>query len=233
MNPLQITYRFEFEDSPPKSFTLNFDPKSMEYLPEEQGIHPDWTQLEYHQCTHCPLTAAQTKHCPVARNMAIVSSHFGQDKSFRECDVIVETRERNYSKKTSLQDGLFGILGLIMSTSGCPHMGFLKPMARFHLPFSSLNETLVRTLSLHLLIQYFAHKKGAAPDRNFELLDEQYKQVNRVNEGIAARIRGAKGDAGKNALVILDGFASMLSMERSTDFAEIESLLNFDEAKQT
>lgn len=74
------------------------------------------------------------------------------------------TEDRAYLKVASLQEGLQGIFGLIMATSGCPHMDFLKPMARFHMPFSSSIETMVRTTSLYLLKQYFNLKDGKPAD---------------------------------------------------------------------
>ncbi len=160
--------------------------------------------------------------------MAEVSSHFAHEKSYKETTVGVVTEDRTYIKQTSLQDGLFGIMGLIMATSGCPHMAFLKPMARFHLPFSNTNETIVRSLSIYLLTQYFSFTKGKVPDLKLDRLEEFYGQVNLVNQGIISRIRTmAKGDAGQNAIVILDGFASMLALEKSSNFSEIEALITF------
>ena len=70
---------------------------------------------------------------------------FKDTTSFKKTAVYVETKDRAYVKKCSVQEGLFPIFGLIMATSGCPHMEFLKPLARFHLPFSNVEETFSST----------------------------------------------------------------------------------------
>ena len=39
-----------------------------------------------------------------------------------------------------------------MALSGCPVLEQLKPMARFHLPFASVEETIYRAASMYLAI---------------------------------------------------------------------------------
>ncbi len=228
MNPIVISYIFSSNGDAEKKFELKFNPETMEYLPEEKSNHPDWTRLEHCQCKNCPLAKEQVEFCPIAKNIADVASHFSEDKSHKECLIKVITAERTYIKEAKLQTGLFSILGLLMPTSGCPRMSFLKPMARFHMPFSSANETLVRSLSMHLLTQFCLYKKGEKADYNLDLLEENYKQVNVINQGMISRIRSmAKGDASQNAIVILDGFASFLELEKTSQFSELENLIIF------
>jgi hypothetical protein len=71
-------------------------------------------------------------YCPVARNLARVADHFKDEKSFRKATVFVKSPERFYGKQTDLQTGLQSLFGLIMSTSACPHMEFLRRLAKFH-----------------------------------------------------------------------------------------------------
>ena len=52
----------------------------------------------------------------------------------------------------------------------------------FHLPFSSDEETIVRTTSMYLLKQFFEHKRGKIPDFNLEKLWEQYKKIDRLTK---------------------------------------------------
>jgi len=101
-----------------------------------------------------------------------------------------------------------------MATSGCPHMDFLKPMARYHLPFSTAEETIVRTSSLYLLTQYFKEGSGGEPDYKLAGLENLYEQVSKVNLGIIERIRSrsASGDTNANSIVILNSFAQILSL---------------------
>ena len=55
---------------------------------------------------------------------------------------------------------VFSLIGIYMVTSGCPIMDKLRPMARFHLPFASTEETIYRAISTYLLGQYFLEQKG-------------------------------------------------------------------------
>jgi hypothetical protein len=105
-------------------------------------------------------------------------------------------------------------------------MKFLKPMAYFHLSFSSVEETVVRAISLYLLKQYFIWKSGGEPDWNLKKLEQHYQNVRQVNQGILRRIRSLskKGDADLNALVILDDFALNLDLEISMGLEEYKLL---------
>jgi len=105
-------------------------------------------------------------------------------------------------------------------------MNFLKPMARFHLPFSTSEETVFRSTSIHLLRQYFAYKKGEELDLDLQKLNDHYKKVQNVNQGILQRMSTVykKGDANQNALVILDAFAKVLTMDIEDQLQSMEYL---------
>ena len=164
----------------------------------------------------------------MARNIAEVVEAFKDTCSTMSVGVEVVTRARTYIKDTTLHLGLFGMMGLIMATSGCPHMDFLRPLARFHLPFATSLETTMRSLSMFLLREYVEMKKqGEQRSIDLKKLDEHYADVKKVNAGIIRRIRAiSRGDADVNALVSLDGFASLLSNEIANDMHEIASLFD-------
>ena len=120
-------------------------------------------------------------------------------------------------------EGLSAIFGVIMATSDCSIMNFLKPMARFHLPFSSVEETTVRTTSIYLLGQYFRHKDQSDIKMDFKTLENHYAQVRLVNEGIIKRISSvSKQDADKNAIVTLHSLSLFLSMEIDYSLSSLE-----------
>lgn len=226
MSEINITYRFELNDKNSQSYILKFDEATMRMISDTDEISDDWTQLNYKKCDHCPLNSETNVQCPIAKNIKNVASHFAADKSFKEATIYVHTKERIYVKKASLQEGLQGIFGLIMATSGCPHMDFLRPMARFHLPFSNYVETMVRSISIYLMRQYFLLKEGKLSTLDLKNLEESYAMVAKVNKGIVERIRSvSQGDADRNALVILDGFAQILTMEIKGDMAEVKKAI--------
>lgn len=227
MSQATIKYIFDYGDANQKEFVLNFDSKSMSYILPENALKTEWTNLENHQCANCPLIKEETPHCPVALGLYHVNSVFADEKSFRLSPVMVETAQRSYYKKVSLQEGLFSIFGLIISTSGCQHFNFLKPMARLHLPFSTEEETVIRSLSMNLIKKYFYsidnHQEIIHTMDDFNL---SYEQVKIANEGIIKRIRNmSPGDANKNAIVCLDNFATLLSMDLQENFSEVRSFL--------
>jgi hypothetical protein len=76
-------------------------------------------------------------------------------------------------------------MGLIMATSGCPSLSYLKPMARFHLPLATAEETVYIATSMYLLAQYFLQKEGHKADLNLEGLLEIYHNIELINQAIA------------------------------------------------
>jgi len=161
VNPIKIVYDFSFPDGGSKTYTVELDRATLSYRPSASEQPPAWARLENNQCGHCPLEPAEHPYCPVATNLATLVEFFKDKASVAEATVTVTTEERTYVKRLPLQRGIFGIF--VMATSSCPYMDFLKPMARFHLPFSSVEETIVRSVSLYLLKQYFVAKRGGHP----------------------------------------------------------------------
>jgi hypothetical protein len=224
MDTFKIIYEFYFPDETRKTYVVELDKKTITQLSLPNAL-PDWTKLENKKCSHCPLNEKDSPHCPVAASLSDIVEAFKDKISFSEVAVKVTTAERTYAKKVPLQDGIFGIFGLVMATSGCPHMDFLKPMARFHMPFSTAEETIVRSVSTYLLRQYFVKKRGGNPDFDLKNLEKLYNNIQTVNMGILARIRAiAKGDADVNAVTILHSFAQLLNMAISKDLSKIEGL---------
>ena len=225
MKDQQIEYRFVFEDGSKFSYTLVLDGKTLSLKSEASSEPALWTKLENHKCSVCPLSSDTHPHCPIAKNLHKVGEDFKNYMSIDQVRVIVKTEERTYFKRVDMQEGLFSIFGIIMSTSGCPIMGFLKPMARFHLPFASVEETIIRSTSFHLLRQYFAKQRGESVAVDFEGLNEKYELVFGVNEGMSNRLKSiAEGDADRNAVVILSTFGQLIQMNLKDNLGDLAYL---------
>ncbi len=216
-SPFRFKYHFEFPDGGTKDYLIALDPRSLSFLREESGREPaEWTRLEFEQCHCCPLTAESHPWCPIALNIMELVYNFMDLFSYHDCRVTCETAERSYSKKTSVMEGLSAIFGVVMATSDCPIMEFLKPMARFHLPFATIEETTMRTASMYLLAQYFSHKDRPGMKFDFKILEKHYARVQEVNEGLLRRINSVKSeDADKNAIITLHSLSQFLSMDRN------------------
>jgi hypothetical protein len=224
--PYQFRYIFRFQDNQFKEYRLRLDPVTLGLIREASDQEPaDWTLLEYEQCACCPLKTDAYPRCPIAVNIMELVQAFKDVFSYHDCNVICETAERTYSKETSVMEGLSAIFGVIMATSNCPMMEFLKPMARFHLPFSTIEETTVRTASMYLLAQYFRYKNKPGMSFDFSILEKHYARVQQVNEGLLNRINSVGSeDADKNAIITLHSLSQFLSMEIDYSLGGLESI---------
>ena len=116
-------------------------------------------------------------------------------------------------------------MGLIMATSGCPHTSFFKPMARFHLPLASADETIYRATSMYLLAQYFLRKQGQETDLELEGLAKIYHNIQLINKALAERLRAITDkDSAINALILLDIFAQTLPYAIEDSLEEVRYL---------
>jgi hypothetical protein len=131
--------------------------------------------------------------------------------SYDKVKVSVETEERHVVATLAAQQALASLMGLIMASSGCPNTAVFRPMARFHLPFSSESETAYRVASMYLLAQHYAAREGGSADLALNNLERVYRGIHSVNRGMATRLRAAsRQDAIVNAVVLLDVFSSLV-----------------------
>ncbi len=211
----RIRYEFAFDEGEKREFDIFLDSASMTVVNENTDYLPDWAKMENFKCDSCELNE---EYCPLAANIAEVVEKFSKISSTEEVKVVVKTPERVFENRVPSQKGVSSLLGIYIAGSRCPVMKKLKPMLRYHLPFATVEETIFRATSTYLLGQYFIYKNGGKPDWNMDGLKEIYKEIEKVNENMALRLREVmKRDASVNALVILDVFAKFvpISLESS------------------
>lgn len=185
------------------------------------------TQLDYYKCDNCPLSSSEFPKCPAAVRMVNLIEGFSDHVSHENVIVEVESKNRTVKKQAPAQQALQSIMGVVMATSGCPHLAFLAPMALYHLPFSDDEETMVRVLGFYFVEQFLRNPKG---DLQIHDLMERYKSVEKVNACFINRIKELETrDAGRNALVILDTFIKLFSMEFSLNMKTLKELFFTDE----
>lgn len=206
-------YHFSFKDGKEQSFEINLDDNTLLQIPKGDKELPEWTLLENFACSHCPLDTEFHLYCPIAQNLSDVIPTFSEMASYEEALITVECEERTYQKKTSVQIGVSGLIGLLMPTSGCPLTAKLKHMARFHLPFASLEETQFRVFSSYMLAQLVKKERGLEPDLELKQLNAIYKDIEKLNVNVAQRIADLeKKDASINAVVVLNNFANYVTI---------------------
>lgn len=231
---IQYQYQFEFENGQVINFEVKLDAHSLGLINESGTTKPSWTKLDYNQCENCPLSS-NIEYCPVAVNLARIVEAFKDNVSFESTVVTVKSRERTYVHKTTLQKGISSIIGLYMTTSDCPVMDKLRPMARFHLPFASSIETFFRSVSTYLTAQFLLARKGQEPDWTLSKLLEYYKAINLVNKGMSNRLaKASERDANVNAVVILHSFGDGISYFIQDGLEEIEPMFSvfFDDTEK-
>ncbi|MCR6632810.1 MAG: hypothetical protein NVV74_23745 [Magnetospirillum sp.] len=208
----EILYIFRFADGREEQVRLGFDERM---LLEDHAERP-WTALAAHRCGHCPLPET-ADHCPFATGLAPFAERFAAFASYDRVQVVARSPQRDVVAERALQHGLASLIGLVGATSGCPHLAFFRPMARFHLPFSSEEETLVRAFALHLLGDWINGRTLAIDD-----LAANYRAAAEVNRAMAERMRAAfPGDAVVNALVSLDTYAQAVPYVVGEKLAEL------------
>ncbi|MEK7234843.1 MAG: hypothetical protein AAB268_13590 [Elusimicrobiota bacterium] len=207
-----FTYRFKLPDGSVKQVAIKLDARTLTMIPKQRDIYPEWTILSHSKCGNCTLKESTSPRCPVAVNLVDLISLFYESASYDRAVVEVTTPERTYVKEVSMADGISSLIGIYMVTSGCPILGKFKPMVRTHLPFSSWEETLYRTLCVYLLAQYFIDKAGKTPDWSMKNIQDITEEINTVNSAFCARLKETHlQDASLNAVIRLDCFATMTS----------------------
>jgi hypothetical protein len=143
---IRFIYIYQFSDGASKHFDIRLDRSNLLLQARRPADLPLWSLLTFEKCEICPLLETEHAYCPVAANLAGVVEEFRNLLSHEKVSVTVVCEDRLYAKDTTVQGGLSPLLGIIMTTSGCPVMEQLKPMVRFHLPFASLDETIFRAV---------------------------------------------------------------------------------------
>ena len=210
-NNITIRYDFNLGNDRVIEFDVQLDPRSLEIINPPPEKLPDWSRLEFHQCSHCPFTGNSHSHCPLAVSFIRIIEPFNNVVSHNEINLTVVTNERRVYQKTTAQKGISSLIGLLFATSGCPHTAFLKPMARYHLPLASEDETYYRAAGMYLLAQYFLRLEGKKADFELEGLKTIYHNLHLLNTMIAERIRSAtRADSSVNAVVLLDMISNLM-----------------------
>lgn len=227
MELLEISYQFYLPENKEKTFRFQFNPETMELTNYRPRFHPSWTALHHHQCPHCPLDPATTSHCPVASNLAEVIRPFSDLMSYQELLVEVHLPDRTVTRKTRAEAAISAMLGLVMATSTCPHTHFFKPMARYHLPLSSIDETMFRMVGTYLTACYLEGAQTGSATYDLAGLSTICQNMQILNASIANRLRDVTThDSTLGALVLLDASAMVMPFEIDESLQKLTGLFH-------
>ena len=225
MENFTITYEFTLPETGRERFELTFNAETVELISPPLESTPFWTKLDFEQCGHCPYTSESHPNCPVAINLVPAIACFDRIMSFEEITTRVISGNRKVEQKTSAQEGISSLMGLLIAGSSCPITHFFKPMARFHLPFANRDETMWRAAATYLLAKYFTRSGLGISDMTFDELAAIYHDVAQLNDAVVQRLRAATArDSAVNALVHLDVFAKFLAPPLEDSLSHLESV---------
>jgi hypothetical protein len=225
MDKIKVRYSFKLGQDVTETFDMKLDAKTLQLIVDLPAILPVWANLDFHRCPHCPLDIRSHPHCPLAANLVNILDRFDTLFSYNHTHLIVTTKDRMVSQVTTVQEAVGSLLGLVIAGSNCPHTVYLRPMARFHLPLASSQETIYRAVTTYLLGQYLLKKEGKEIDFELDGLKEIYQRVHLVNRYIAERLRAAaKTDSLLNAVVQLDIHAQNLTTGIEDALAELRDI---------
>jgi hypothetical protein len=225
MDTIKIRYCFDLDSRRREVFNLHLDADKLELVHDPEARLPDWTKLDFHQCSHCPLSIESSPRCPVAVSLLSVVERFEHVASFDEIYLEVVTDERKITQRTTAQQGISSLLGLLFASSGCPHTNFLKPMARFHLPLATEAETIYRATGMYLLAKYLLRSEGKIANLELNGLQKIYDNLHTLNYSIADRVKSAtEADSSTNAVVLLDMLAHLVPFAIDDRLEDIKHL---------
>ncbi len=216
-----IEYELTLDTGAVHRFRIDPDRPTTAAAPGEET--PEWTRLDFHQCSNCPLAVEESPHCPVALDVREIAERFAELISFQRARVRVITPSREYTTECSIETGLASLLGVVMASSGCPHLSRLRPLARFHLPFYTVEETVFRTVGYYLVLQYFAARRGEEPDFSLTGLRDLYEELQVVNRYFKKRLSSASTqDANLNAIASLFALSSLVAVSLDEGLDDLE-----------
>ncbi len=224
---MEIQYKFKLDGGEEYAFLVDTQRGSEESL--NTTNFPFWTKLDFHKCINCPLSETEHGFCPAALDTKRITETFKQMVSTESVTVEVSTPDRTYLKQTDSQTGLRALFGLVMATSGCPVLGRFRGMANTHLPFATMEETILRVVGSYLIQQYqqyIRNMDGEQPDWKLDGLNAFYAELQEVNRCFKGRIDAAsEKDANMNALGSLVYLAMGVSFSLEDQLSDLREMV--------
>lgn len=223
-----IAIRYELDFGPRvETFEFSLDNQSFVLANPAPATRPHWAELEFKQCSHCPLQSSEHSHCPLALHMVDVVDRLDDTRSIDEVTLRVVTEERTTVQTTQLQQALSSMLSLVAATCGCPKGEKLRPLARFHLPLATEEESAYQASGMFLLAQFLLQSNGHGGKFDFTELGKIYEELHVVYRAIANRIQFAtESDSFKNAIALQDMHATLIPLLLDDQLDEIRGLFN-------
>lgn len=224
-----ITYHFFYNTPEHFQYGLTMDADTWRIRdPQDRPEPPAWTELNHHRCAHCTLD--DRPNCPLALQLNDFLHRFPKTDPGLKTVVRVVTNARIYEKRLSLDEGIRSLLGLIFASSDCPHLQFFKPMARFHLPFSTHEENLFRVFATFALYNVLSDKTGLI----FKISDLKtiYNNLQTINHAMCERLQSIGDESSaEKAVLLLDALSKSMIESIESSFEEFKTYFTASESE--
>lgn len=211
MDPVTIEYRVKFGEERIEAFQFKLDGSTFDLIKETVRAPAEWTDLLFRQCPHCPLDIWKHSHCPMALELQGIVERFQDTHSIDRVELEVITEERRVIQALDIQRAIASMLDLVLPTCGCPRTEHLKPLARFHLPLASEEETVFRVTGMYLLAQYFLGQVSLKSRMSFDGLSTIFRDLHTLNKSMTSRLQIAtRSDSVKNAFALIDVYSVLV-----------------------
>jgi len=211
MDRVAIEYRIKFAASRTEVFKFELHGSTFDLVKREVRDPPRWTKLTFNQCSHCPLNDRDHSHCPAALQLCDIVERFHDTRSIDKVELEVVTEERRVIQTLDIQRAISSMLDLILPICGCPKTAHFKPLACFHLPLASEEETVFRVTGMYLLAQYFLSQMSSRGRISLEGLIDIFTDLHILHKALASRLQSVtQSDSVKNAFALVDVYSVLV-----------------------
>ncbi len=213
MDITKIQYKLIFADDNEKTLELHLRTDNLTPVAWAPSNPPEWTALENHKCSNCPLQPEKHAYCPAALNLVKLVDDCDEMDLLDTVKLVVKSSDRAVVVSATVQKALGSFIGLLMATSDCPHAAYFRPVARFHLPLANEMETIYRAVTAFAMAQFVRRQAGKEGAVDLDGLFDIYKNLETVNTGLSVRLKSAgKEGAIAKSLMEWDVFSGMFPM---------------------
>ncbi len=199
----------KFEDGKEERFFIEMS-RSGTFVLSELTEPAEWTRLDFHKCSCCPLSSETAQYCPAAESLESTLMRFQDRYSYERVEATaVDGANRRTVIEGTLQEVGSVFVQLAVFSSGCPMGKRLRPLLRDMRPFATNNE-LTHYLISKLLLKNRGQVSEAREDIKYQL-----EPLHEVFNNLWKRLDDSPpgGDAVQNSIVRMDAFAMNVSLQ--------------------
>jgi len=225
-----ITYQFG-PNKNDTSYTVVLNNENTPPTPQPKNSAV-WTTTAFHHCDGC----INNEHCPLALSLQDPIEKLKHLDPHQTTHINVYTEERNYQKETTIQEALGSLYGLIIARSGCHEFNILRDLSWFHLPFATMEESLLRFAGRYLLHCHADKEYQLDGQAITDQIKAMFENFHHANNCIVSRLNKAEVEGVNlpfNAVTQLDSLGGLVLAAFENHSTTLQGLLKKAETHNT